>query len=170
MNVLLFGRGPSRDDLKKIPNIYTVSCNNHYPNANLIFAIDDSIVDGLLANKFKGLEYQTIFTNYRLFERYNYSKRIMLIDDDRLFKGQGLSTGIIAIGTMLKFGFSKIFLSGFEFDNGGGTLVKLNYIINSKNDYSKIFRIANNKINGLPINQITFEEFKYESMEYNILF
>ena len=94
----------------------------------------------------------------------------MLIDDDRLFKGQGLSTGIIAIGTMLKFGFSKIFLSGFEFDNGGGTLVKLNYIINSKNDYSKIFRIANNKINGLPINQITFEEFKYESMEYNILF
>ena len=50
MNVLLFGRGPSRNDLKKIPNIYTVSCNNHYPNANLIFAIDDSIVDGLLAN------------------------------------------------------------------------------------------------------------------------
>ena len=94
----------------------------------------------------------------------------MLIDDDRLFKGQGLSTGIIAIGTMLKFGFSKIFLSGFEFDNGGGTLVKLNYIINSKNDYSKIFRIANNKINGLPINQITFEEFKYESMEYIVLF
>ncbi|SVA15458.1 uncharacterized protein METZ01_LOCUS68312 [marine metagenome] len=170
MNILLFGRGPSRDDLKKVPNIYTISCNENYPNANLIFAIDDPIIDKLLANKFKGLEHQTIFTNYRLFERYNYSKRIMLIDEDRLFGGQGLSTGIIAIGAALKWDFNKIFLSGFEFTKGGGTLIKLHKVINSKKDFSKIYRIANNKIDGLPINQITFEEFKYESMEYNVLF
>ena len=154
MNILLFGRGPSRTDLKKVPSIYTISCNENYPNANLIFAIDSPIIDGLLANKFKGLEHQTIFTNYKIFERYNYSKRIMLFDEDRLFGGQGLSTGTIAIGACLKWGFSRIFLSGFDFSIGGGSLEKLNYVINSKSDYSKIYRISNNIIEELPINQI----------------
>ena len=154
MNILLFGRGPSRTDLKKVPNIYTISCNENYPNANLIFAIDSPIIDGLFANKFKGLEHQTIFTNYKIFERYNYSKRIMLFDEDRLFGGQGLSTGTIAIGACLKWGFSRIFLSGFDFSIGGGSLEKLNYVINSKSDYSNIYRISNNIIEELPINQI----------------
>ena len=154
MNILLFGRGPSRADLKKVPSIYTISCNENYPNANLIFAIDSPIIDGLLANKFKGLEYQTIFTNYKIFERYNYSKRIMLFDEDRLFGGQGLSTGTIAIGACLKWGFSRIFLSGFDFSIGGSNLEKLNYVINCKSDYSKIYRISNNIIEELPINQI----------------
>ena len=154
MNILLFGRGPSRTDLKKVPSIYTISCNENYPNANLIFAIDSPIIDGLLANKFKGLEHQTIFTNYKIFERYNYSKRIMLFDEDRLFGGQGLSTGTIAIGACLKWGFSRIFLSGFDFSIGGSNLEKLNYVINSKSDYSKIYRISNNIIEELPINQI----------------
>ena len=154
MNILLFGRGPSRTDLKKVPSIYTISCNENYPNANLIFAIDSPIIDGLLANKFKGLEHQTIFTNYKIFERYNYSKRIMLFDEDRLFGGQGLSTGTIAIGACLKWGFSRIFLSGFDFSIGGSNLEKLNYVINCKSDYSKIYRISNNIIEELPINQI----------------
>ena len=154
MNILLFGRGPSRTDLKKVPSIYTISCNENYPNANLIFAIDSPIIDGLLANKFKGLEHQTIFTNYKIFERYNYSKRIMLFDEDRLIGGQGLSTGTIAIGACLKWGFSRIFLSGFDFSIGGSNLEKLNYVINSKSDYSKIYRISNNIIEELPINQI----------------
>ena len=160
MNILLFGRGPSRTDLKKVPSIYTISCNENYPNANLIFAIDSPIIDGLLANKFKGLEYQTIFTNYKIFERYNYSKRIMLFDEDRLFGGQGLSTGTIAIGACLKWGFSRIFLSGFDFSIGGSNLEKLNYVINSKSDYSKIYRISNNIIEGLPINQIKPTDFE----------
>ena len=160
MNILLFGRGPSRTDLKKVPSIYTISCNENYPNANLIFAIDSPIIDGLLANKFKGLEYQTIFTNYKIFERYNYSKRIMLFDEDRLFGGQGLSTGTIAIGACLKWGFSRIFLSGFDFSIGGSNLEKINYVINSKSDYSKIYRISNNIIEGLPINQIKPTDFE----------
>ena len=160
MNILLFGRGPSRADLKKVPSIYTISCNENYPNANLIFAIDSPIIDGLLANKFKGLEHQTIFTNYKIFERYNYSKRIMLFDEDRLFGGQGLSTGTIAIGACLKWGFSRIFLSGFDFSIGGSNLEKLNYVINSKNDYSKIYRISNSIIEGLPINQIKPTDFE----------
>ena len=160
MNILLFGRGPSRADLKKVPSIYTISCNENYPNANLIFAIDSPIIDGLLANKFKGLEHQTIFTNYKIFERYNYSKRIMLFDEDRLFGGQGLSTGTIAIGACLKWGFSRIFLSGFDFSIGGSNLEKLNYVINSKSDYSKIYRISNNIIEELPINQIKPTDFE----------
>ena len=160
MNILLFGRGPSRADLKKVPSIYTISCNENYPNANLIFAIDSPIIDGLLANKFKGLEHQTIFTNYKIFERYNYSKRVMLFDEDRLFGGQGLSTGTIAIGACLKWGFSRIFLSGFDFSIGGSNLEKLNYVINSKSDYSKIYRISNNIIEKLPINQIKPTDFE----------
>ena len=160
MNILLFGRGPSRADLKKVPSIYTISCNENYPNANLIFAIDSPIIDGLLANKFKGLEHQTIFTNYKIFERYNYSKRVMLFDEDRLFGGQGLSTGTIAIGACLKWGFSRIFLSGFDFSIGGSSLEKLNYVINSKSDYSKIYRISNNIIEELPINQIKPTDFE----------
>ncbi len=160
MNILLFGRGPSRADLKKVPSIYTISCNENYPNANLIFAIDSPIIDGLLANKFKGLEHQTIFTNYKIFERYNYSKRVMLFDEDRLFGGQGLSTGTIAIGACLKWGFSRIFLSGFDFSIGGSNLEKLNYVINCKSDYSKIYRISNNIIEELPINQIKPTDFE----------
>ena len=95
-----------------------------------------------------------------IFERYNYSKRIMLFDEDRLFGGQGLSTGTIAIGACLKWGFDRIFLSGFDFSIGGGSLEKLNYVINSKSDYSKIYRISNNIIEKLPINQIKPTDFE----------
>ena len=84
----------------------------------------------------------------------------MLFDEDRLFGGQGLSTGTIAIGACLKWGFSRIFLSGFDFSIGGSNLEKLNYVINCKSDYSKIYRISNNIIEELPINQIKPTDFE----------
>ena len=126
MEAIIFGSGPSRVLIDKVPpHIFTVSCNLSYPNANLIFAQDEPILEKLEKKDVKGLTTQVIFTPFRLYEKYG-GKRIMLIDEDKLWpRSQGLSTGILAIGIILRLGFRKIYLCGFSFDKVGGTIEKL---------------------------------------------
>ena len=141
MEAIIFGSGPSRALIDKVPDhIFTVSCNLSYPNANLIFAQDEPILEKLERKDVKGLTTQVIFAPFRMYERYG-GKRVMLIDEDKLWpNSQGLSTGILAIGTILKFGFDSIYLCGFEFTKMGGTLQKLG-VIGSTN-FNKLYRIV----------------------------
>ena len=127
MEAIIFGSGPTRNLIKEVPdNIFTVSCNLSFPNSHLIFAQDDPIIDKIVKEHTKGFNTQIIFTPLRAYERYADSGRLLLIDEDKLWSSaQGLSTGILAIGTILKFGFDKIYLCGFEFTKMGGTLQKL---------------------------------------------
>ena len=127
MEAIIFGSGPTRNLIKEVPdNIFTVSCNLSFPNSHLIFAQDEPIIDKIVKEHTKGFNTQIIFTPLRAYERYADSGRLLLIDEDKLWSSaQGLSTGILAIGTILKFGFDKIYLCGFEFTKMGGTLQKL---------------------------------------------
>jgi len=144
MQAIIFGSGSSRVLVDKVPEyLFTVSCNLAYPTANLIFAQDEPIIEKLEKRDVKGLTTQAIFVPLRMYERYG-GKRVMLIDEDKLWpNSQGLSTGILAIGTMLKLGFNKIYLCGFEFTKGGGTLQKLS-VIGSSN-FDKLYRIVDSE-------------------------
>ena len=129
MDAIIFGRGPTRHLIDTVPKgILTVSCNLYYPNANIIFARDECILEKILKEKIKGFENQLVFTTPREYEKFRNSSfgRLMLLDEDRLWpRTQGLSTGILAIGTLLKFNFEKIYLCGFTFENPSGSLEKL---------------------------------------------
>ena len=117
MDAIIFGRGPTRHLIDTVPKgILTVSCNLYYPNANIIFARDECILEKILKEKIKGFENQLVFTTPREYENYFDSGRVMLIDEDKLWpRSQGLSTGILAIGTLLRCGFEKIYLCGYTF-------------------------------------------------------
>ena len=142
MDVIIFGRGPTRSLIDQVPiELFTVSCNLHYPNANIIFARDEPILEKILKEETKGFENQLVFTTPREYEKFDSSTRIMLLDEDRLWpNNQGLSTGILAIATMLNFGFKKIYLCGFTFENSGGTLQRLSQIIDKKS-FNKLYCI-----------------------------
>ena len=84
MEAIIFGSGPSRVLIDKVPDhIFTVSCNLSYPNANLIFAQDEPILEKLEKRDVKGLTTQAIFAPFRTYERFG-GKRVMLIDEDKL--------------------------------------------------------------------------------------
>tara|TARA_B100000427_G_scaffold295024_1_gene273916 strand:- start:1042 stop:1590 length:549 start_codon:yes stop_codon:yes gene_type:complete len=127
MEAIIFGSGPTRKLIKKVPdNIFTVSCNLSFPNSHLIFAQDEPIIDKIVEEYTEGFSTQTVFAPLRAYERYVDSGRLLLINEDKLFpRTQGLSTGILAIGTLLKLGFTKLYLCGFSFDKVGGTIEKL---------------------------------------------
>ena len=144
MKAIIFGSGPSRALIDKVPaHIFTVSCNLSYPNANLIFAQDEPILEKLNARDVKGLTTQAIFAPFRMYEKFG-GKRVMLLDEDKLWpNSQGLSTGVLAIGTMVKLGFNKIYLCGFEFTKERFPFRKLG-IIGSSN-YDKLYRIVDSE-------------------------
>ncbi|MBT7896989.1 MAG: hypothetical protein HN564_08305 [Flavobacteriales bacterium] len=143
MNAIIFGSGPSRTLIDKVPaHIFTVSCNLSYPNANLIFARDEPILEKVLKEKTPGFEDQLVFTTFREYEKYSDTSRVILLDEDKLFSyNQGLSTGTLAIATMLNFGFKKIYLCGFTFEKPGGSLQKLLQVI-GKSSFSKLYCIG----------------------------
>ena len=143
MNAIIFGSGPSRTLIYKVPtDIFTVSCNLSYPNANLIFARDEPILEKLLKEKTSGFEDQLVFTTFREYEKYSDTGRVILLDEDKLFSyNQGLSTGTLAIATMLNFGFKKIYLCGFTFEKSGGSLQKVSQVI-GKSSFSQLYSIV----------------------------
>ena len=151
MDAIIFGRGPTRSLIDQVPiELFTVSCNLRYPNANIIFARDEPILEKILKEETKGFENQFVFTTLREYEKFDSSTRIMLVDEDRLWpNNQGLSTGILAIATILNFGFKKIYLCGFTFENSGGTLEKLSQIIH-KNLFNKLYCIVEKPLSLSP--------------------
>ena len=142
MEAIIFGSGPTRKLIKEVPdNIFTVSCNLSFPNSHLIFAQDEPIIDKIVKEHTEGFSTQTVFAPFRAYERYADSGRLLLIDEDKLFpRTQGLSTGILAIGTLLKLGFTKLYLCGFSFDKVGGTIEKLTTVFTSlEGEINKIY-------------------------------
>ena len=134
MKAIIFGGGPTRALIDTVPkDIFTVSCNMYFPNADIIFARDECTLEKITKETTKGFENQLVFTTPREYEKYSDSGRVMLIDEDKLWpRSQGLSTGILAISTILRFGFEKIYLCGFTFENTSGSLQKLSTIVERK--------------------------------------
>mgnify|MGYP003121652493 FL=1 len=117
----------------------------YFPNADIIFARDESVLENIIKEKTKGFEDQLVFTTPREYEKYSDTGRVMLVDEDNLWpRSQGLSTGILAIGVILRLGFRKIYLAGFDFTSGGGTINKLLTVLTSKEN--EINKSALNKL------------------------
>ena len=159
MEAIIFGRGPTKDLIQEVPNnIFIASCSMHFPNADLIFAQDDHIFDKILGKDVTGFNTQMIFAPLRVYEKYA-GTRVMLIDEDKLFpNSQGLSTGILAIGVMLKLGFKKLYLAGFDFTSPGGTIEKL---LSVTTEFNKLYCIVEEPLllNPPSPNFITKEAF-----------
>jgi len=158
MEAIIFGSGSSRSLIKEVPShFFTVSCNLSYPGANIIFARDEPVLEQIAKGQVTDFDTQTIFTPFREYEKYG-GKRVMLLDEDKLWpNSQGLSTGVLAIATVLNFNFKKIYLCGFSFEKTGGTLEKLSQIIDSKH-FTKLYVISNTFKHDT-LNSITKRDF-----------
>ena len=112
MEAIIFGGGPTKNLINEVPtNIFTVSCNMYFPNADIIFARDESVLENIIKEKTKGFEDQLVFTTPREYEKYSDTGRVMLVDEDNLWpRSQGLSTGILAIGVILRLGFRLVLI------------------------------------------------------------
>jgi hypothetical protein len=113
---LIVGAGSSKKLLenKEIP-IFTISANLHYPKANIFVAMDDPMIENLV-NKYK----QPVFVTPRHKERrYRDNPKVFSIDTS-IYGTGSFSSGHRAIAVATLFGFSNIYLSGFDFDEKGG--------------------------------------------------
>ena len=67
MKAIIFGGGPTRALIDTVPkDIFTVSCNMYFPNADIIFARDECTLEKITKETTKGFENQLVY----------YSKRV----------------------------------------------------------------------------------------------
>ena len=96
-------------------NFY-ISANLHYPNANIIFAQDDPILDDILKKKVDGFSTQPVFTTPQKYRDYKDYDRCYVFDYRQFYNTGSLSSGLNAIVLAQFLGFSHINLAGFNFD------------------------------------------------------
>ena len=99
--------------LNKPPkDLFIIGTNLHYLTANIIVAIDDSMLDKLLKDN-KGHEHQLVFTTMQRYEEFNNYKRCIPFDYHRFYNISSLSSGLLAIALANTLGFDNINLYGF---------------------------------------------------------
>jgi hypothetical protein len=92
--------------------LFIIGTNLHYLTANIIVAIDDSILDKLLKDH-KGHDHQLVFTTLQRYEQYDNYKRCVPFDYDKFYNVSSLSSGLLAIALANTLGFDCINLYGF---------------------------------------------------------
>lgn len=111
----ILGAGPSKkllDDYR--PPMFSISPNMHYPNADLIFAMDDPIIK-LLLKKPEGFENQLIFTTPQKYKQYHEIPRITKFAHLEHFdEKRSFSSGSNAIGLATLMRFDEIYLLGMD--------------------------------------------------------
>ena len=118
----IIGAGSSKyNALPKRHNFY-ISANLHYPNANIIFAQDDPILDQIFKKHTEGFLTQPVFTTPQKYSKYRDETRCYMFDYRKFYNRSSLSSGLNAIVLAQFLGFTRIYLAGFNFDE-----VKKNY-------------------------------------------
>lgn len=120
---LIVGAGSSKDKAHSFNDIYTISTNLHFPNANCIFAQDDPILDQILRKDIEGFTVQPVFTTPQKWKKYKDYSRCLPFDYRYFYNCSSLSSGLNAIVLAQFFNFKRVFLAGFDFDEKP----KLNY-------------------------------------------
>ena len=113
---LIVGAGSSKQKAFEYKNIFTISANLHFPDANCIFAQDDPILDAILRKTTEGFTTQPVFTTPQKWQKYKDHHRCILFDHRRFFNCGSLSSGLNAVVLAQFFGFNKLLLAGFDFD------------------------------------------------------
>jgi len=112
MECNIVGGGPSKSLVK--PDRFTISTNFHCSWANIIFAVDEPIVESLLRKNVDGFTHQLIFTNPKVYPRYKDYYRCYEFDYKNWVKSHSLSSGLNAIVLSHTLGFNTINLYGFD--------------------------------------------------------
>jgi len=119
---LIVGAGSSKPLANKYPHLFSISANLHFPNANVIFAQDDPILDKILRTDVEGFNTQCVFTTPQKYQKYKDYKRCLPFNYRYFYNTSSLSSGLNAIVLAQFFGFKDIVLAGFDFGE-----VKLDY-------------------------------------------
>ena len=112
MECNIAGGGPSKSLVK--PERFTIGTNLHCDFANIIFAVDDPMLDQLLRKNVDGFTHQLVFTNPKVYPRYKDYHRCYEFDHKKWVKSHSLSSGMSAIVLAHALGFTKIHIYGFE--------------------------------------------------------
>jgi hypothetical protein len=133
---LIVGAGSSKTKAVTYSYLFSISANLHYPNANIIFAQDDPILDQILRKGVDGFLTQPVFTTPQKYKRYSDHYRCIEFDY-RKFKNCGsLSSGLNAVVLAQFLGFSHIVLAGFNFDEKDANYDEMFKIVKGKSEYT----------------------------------
>lgn len=113
MECNVIGGGDSKALAK--PNYFTIGTNLHCSWANIIFAIDEPILEQLLRKNVYGFTDQLVFTTPKIYPRFKDNIRCYEFDSKKWKKTtNSLSSGTNAIVLAHILGFTTINLYGFD--------------------------------------------------------
>jgi len=113
---LIVGAGSSKPKAVAYSYLFSISANLHYPNANIIFAQDDPILDQILRKGVDGFRKQPVFTTPQKYKKYSDHNRCIEFDYRKFYNCGSLSSGLNAIVLAQFLGFYHIVLAGFNFN------------------------------------------------------
>jgi hypothetical protein len=96
------------------PDAFTIGTNFHCEWANIIFAVDEPVLDKLLRKNIDGFTHQLVFTTPKTYPRFRDHPRCHEFDSKKWVKSHSLSSGLNAIVLAHSLGFSTINLYGFS--------------------------------------------------------
>ena len=112
---LIVGAGTSKPLANEYPHLFSISANLHFPNANVIFAQDDPILDKIFKKGVDGFRSQAVFTTPQKYRKYADERRCLPFNYRHFYNTSSLSSGLNAIVLAQFFGFKDIVLAGFDF-------------------------------------------------------
>jgi hypothetical protein len=113
---LIVGAGSSKEKAKDYSNLFSISANLHFPDANIIFEQDDPILDKILRKDTEGFNIQPVFTTPQKYRKYSDHYRCISFDYRAFYNYKSLSSGLNAIVLAQFLNFKDIVLAGFNFD------------------------------------------------------
>lgn len=96
------------------PERFTIGTNFHCYWANIIFAVDEPVVEQLLRKNIDGFSHQLIFTTPKVYPRFKDSIRCYEFDSKKWKNTNSLSSGLNAIVLAQILGFTTLNLYGFD--------------------------------------------------------
>ena len=111
----IVGAGSTKYNALPNRHNFYISANLHFPNANIIFAQDDPILDNILKKKVDGFSTQPVFTTPQKYRDYKDYDRCYVFDYRQFYNTGSLSSGLNAIVLAQFLGFTHINLAGFNF-------------------------------------------------------
>lgn len=133
---LIVGAGSSKPKAVEYSYLFSISANLHYPNANIIFAQDDPILDQILRKGVDGFRTQPVFTTPQKYKKYSDHYRCIEFDYRKIYNCGSLSSGLNAVVLAQFLGFSHIVLAGFNFNEKDSNYADMFQTIKGKTTYT----------------------------------
>ena len=112
----IIGAGSSKYNALPNRHNFYISANLHYPDANIIFAQDNPILDKILKKRIDGFCNQPVFTTPQKYRDYKDYERCYVFNYRQFYNTNSLSSGLNAVVLAQFLGFKHIYLAGFDFE------------------------------------------------------